>query len=444
MMMQIIVKIMKPSSVFFLFCILFVCWTENVAAYPLDDVQKTGITRLEGYRLAQEGLVKGRKLPSGAFLPTEKITLRLQDHPNFQMPAVDAKLVLALKRMLGSNARNYGVALLDLSDLSQVRYAELNPNMNLTIGSVGKLMVGLGIFQVLADLYPKDIEARQALLRNTTVLADDFIRNDHHSVPFWKPGDKRVIKRRLRQGDRGSLWTFLDWMLSSSSNAAASMLIKNLVLMYHYGLEYPRPLAEMDHLLATTPKKTLSQWLVEALQGPLIRHGFDLERLRQGSFFTREGKRRIPGTSSRSTSRELMRFLVRMEQGLLVDTFSSLTFKRLLYMTDRRIRYASSPALRSSGVYFKSGSFYKCKPEPGFKCKKYQGNNVNIMNSVAMVQTIDRDPPLYYLVSIVSNVLYKNQAVAHQSLATNIHRLIGKIHPLTPGKKAKKSKAKRE
>ena len=116
----------------------------------------------------------------------------------------------------------------------------------------------------------------------------------------------------------------------------------------------------------------------------------------------------------------------------MVDYFSSLETKRLLYLTDRRIRYASAPALASSAVYFKSGSYYSCKPDPVVKCKSYRGNKINIMNSVAIVETIDHNPPLYYLVSVVSNVLHKNQALAHQSLATQIHSLIKKMHPTPP------------
>ena len=69
-----------------------------------------------------------------------------------------------------------------------------------------------------------------------------------------------------------------------------------------------------------------------------------------------------------------MRFLFNLEQGKVVDLFSSREIKRLMYMTQRRIRYASSPALYEAAVYFKSGSMYRCGPEPGFKCRKYRGN----------------------------------------------------------------------
>jgi hypothetical protein len=125
-----------------------------------------------------------------------------------------------------------------------------------------------------------------------------------------------------------------------------------------------------------------------------------------------------------------------MDQGKLVDVFSSREIKRLLYMTERRIRYASSPALYDSAVYFKSGSLYSCKKEPGFKCKKYHGNVKNYMNSVAIVETPAGVNRLYYLVTLISNVLYKNSAVDHQTLATYIHRLIEADHlpePTPPG-----------
>jgi hypothetical protein len=127
-----------------------------------------------------------------------------------------------------------------------------------------------------------------------------------------------------------------------------------------------------------------------------------------------------------------MRFVVRMEQGRLVDEFSSREIKRLLYMTERRIRYASAPILKDSAVYFKSGSLYSCKTEPGFVCKKYHGNVRNYMNSVAVVETPAGVSRLFYITTLISNVLYKNSAVAHQTLGTRIHKLVDAAHPPQP------------
>ena len=138
----------------------------------------------------------------------------------------------------------------------------------------------------------------------------------------------------------------------------------------------------------------------------------------------------MPGPGrSYGTARELMRYILRMEQGRLVDEFSSREIKRLLYMTERRIRYASSPALKDAAVYFKSGSLYQCRQEEDFKCGKYRGNVRNYMNSAAIVESPAGDYRLDYMVTLISNVLRKNSAVDHQTLATRIHRLIEAAHP---------------
>jgi len=77
---------------------------------------------------------------------------------------------------------------------------------------------------------------------------------------------------------------------------------------------------------------------------------------------------------SKATPTGLMQYLIALERGLVVDYSSSLEIKRLLYITDRRIRYAAAPQLENAALFFKSGSLYKCKTEPGFDCKKYMGN----------------------------------------------------------------------
>ena len=400
----------------------------TVLAYPLDGYGGTGIGRLEAYARAVKGGVQ--VVPPGAQFPTSQVRLRLADQPNFTLPDPDPALSRKLTSLLGAEASRYGVVLLDITDPAAPRYAEHNPTMQLNPGSVGKILVALGFFQGLADVYPNDGRARGKLLYDTLVTADRFIRYDHHTVPLWKPGDPKVTKRPLREGDTGNLWTYLDWMLSASSNAAAGMMQREMMLLRHFETDYPVSAERVQAYFDDTPKKKLTADFAEAIQAPVTRNGLDLHRLRQGSFFTREGKNRVPGTSSYATSRELLRFCVLMEQGRLVDQTSSLTIKRLLYLTDRRIRYASAPALRDAAVYFKSGSLYSCKPEEGFICKKYHGNVKNYMNSLAIIETPDRPVPLHYIVVVMSNVLRKNSAVAHQTLATRIHRLIESAHPI--------------
>ncbi len=137
---------------------------------------------------------------------------------------------------------------------------------------------------------------------------------------------------------------------------------------------------------------------------------------------TAQGKRMIPGKGdSRATPFGLLKFLAAVEAGRMVDHWSSLEIKRLMYTTARRIRYASSPALAGAAVHFKSGSLYKCVPEPEFTCRKYMGNKENVMNSVAVVAHPDGRT---YLVALMTNVLKKNSAVDHQTLATEIDRII--------------------
>lgn len=393
-------------------------------AYPIDAYPETGIARLEGYRLSQLDKRGLNRLPSGALLKTTRIQLRLTGHPDFAIPAPDDVLTRKIVALLGADARNYSVSVLDLSDPAQPLYAEHNADVQRNPGSVGKIMVALALFQALADLYPDDIAARQRVLKNTQVTADEFIHTDSHTVPFWLPEDGAMPRRPLREGDTANLWSYLDWALSASSNAAASMVIKQLVLLRHFGKDYPPTLEQEEaYFRASTPKER-SELLLDSLLTPLTRNGLDKDALRQGSFFTAQGKRRIAGTNSTSTTRELLRYLVLLEQGKLVDAWSSLEIKRLLYMTQRRIRYASSPALEDAAVYFKSGSLFRCKPEPGFVCRKYQGNVDNWMNSVAIVEAPAGAPRQFYMVALTSNVLKKNSAVEHQTFATRLHALL--------------------
>jgi hypothetical protein len=293
---------------------------------------------------------------------------------------------------------------------------------------VGKIVVALAWFQALADLYPDDLEARRRVLYETAVTADSFIRNDHHTVPIWKPGDPRVVFRPIQEGDQGNLWTWLDWMASASSNAAASTLMAQLLLLDHFGAEYPPSAEAAAAFFEETPKEKLGGRFLQLMQDPLRRNGLDPSLLRQGSFFTREGKRHVPGTSSVATSRELLRFMVLMEQGKLVDPWSSLEIKRLIYLTDARARYASHPTLDEAAVYYKSGSLYGCKEEPGFTCEKYRGNRINFMNSIAIVEAEEGEVSLDYLVVVLSNVLRKDSAEAHAELADRVHRLIRSHH----------------
>jgi hypothetical protein len=217
-------------------------------------------------------------------------------------------------------------------------------------------------------------------------------------------------------------------------------MMSQLVLLAHFGAEYPVAPETAAAFFAETPKSKLSSIYTKAIQSPLTRNGLDVSKLRQGSLFTREGKARIPGTNSAATPLELLRFIVAMEKGALVDPYSSIAIKRLIYLSEARIRYGASPALRRAALYFKSGSLYSCREEPGFKCGKYEGNVKNYMNSVTMVETDEPGRRLQYVVVLLSNVLRVNSAQIHQQLATEIHELMEREHPLaevSPDRKPK-------
>ncbi len=393
-------------------------------AYPLDAYEETGIARLEAFDLAREPLVKRGDLKPGSLRNMDEVRLRLLEQPNFRLPAPDPELSKRIKGLLGADAASYGITVLDISDPAKPRYVEVNGNRIQNPGSVGKIMVALAWFQALADIYPDDVQARQRLLYQTVITADGFIRTDGHTVPFYKPGDAMVKRRPIAEGDSANLWTFFDWMMSASSNAAASTMMEHLILLVHFGKDYPVSQEAVAAFFEKTPQKELSKIYLDAMIQPLGRNGLDSGKLRQGSFFTREGKKRVPGTNSLATARELMKYAVLMEQGKLVDSWSSLQIKRLLYLTDIRIRYAAQPALDGSAVYYKSGSLYGCKPEPGFECGKYMGNRMNYLNSVAIVESEENDRALDYIVVVLSNVLKKNSQDVHKSMAQGVHQLI--------------------
>ncbi|MGB5650144.1 MAG: serine hydrolase [Sedimenticolaceae bacterium] len=401
-----------------------------VQAYPIDGYTETGIRRVEGVRLVEEGTIPGTKQPPGALLPTAAVDLRLLDYRNMELPAPDPLFTKEILGLLGSRANQYGIAVLDLSNPEKPRYAEHRGDFRQNVGSVGKLVVALGLFQALADAWPDDIEKRREILKNTVVTADAFSQSDHHKIRIFDVDTNKLTRRTMQVGDQGSLWEYLDWTLSVSSNAAAAMTMREAMLLRHFGKDYPVPEAEIERFFKDTPPRELTELFQQTFFEPITRNGLDLEQLRQGSFFTHMGKKKVNGGGdSYGTARELMKYVLRMEQGRLVDEFSSRQIKRLLYMTERRIRYASSPALTDSAVYFKSGSLYECKKEPDFKCGAYKGNVRNYMNSVAIIEYPPGDNRLFYMSTLISNVLRENSAVDHQTMGTRIHRLIQQANP---------------
>jgi hypothetical protein len=190
------------------------------------------------------------------------------------------------------------------------------------------------------------------------------------------------------------------------------------MLMRKFGKAYPVAKAEQDAFLKNTPRPALGKLALAALEEPLAASGIDTARLRLGTFFTRNASNAIPGSGSYACPNELLRWLMKLEQGKVVDEWSSLEIKKLLYFVRPRYRYASAPALAKAAVFFKSGSLFECKPGGG--CKAYAGNVTNLMHSVAIVESGEKR----YLVAMMSNVLGVNSAVEHATIAAEIEKLI--------------------
>lgn len=401
--------------------------TGKCSAYPLNDFERTGIARLEGYYYSLNTPSGESNIAPGARLAADEIYPRLSA-TSYGLPRADSRFSAELREALGSDASGYSVALLDISDPEKPLLAEINAERQVTPASVGKVLAAYALLAELAELYPYRVPEREKILRETLISADEFIRSDQHVVPFWKKAAGRLSFRPLREGDRANLWSYLDWMLSASSNAAASTVLKQLLLLRRFGRDYPVDQERAAAFLANTDKNSLSRLLREALTEPLRRAGFEPGRFRQGSFFTRWAKKQIPGSGSTANVRDWVKFLLQLEQGALTDFFTSRELKRLLYITQKRSRYASAPELRDAAVYFKSGSWYACREERGFSCGKFRGNVRNIMNAVAIVESPAANPRLHYIVAISSNILKKNSAEAHRRAAGRIHELVAARH----------------
>jgi hypothetical protein len=403
--------------------------TGTALGYPMDGYDYTHCLRVLYTWRKMHGEVAGPQIPVGARQPMSWVTPRLvgAEAPPLSFDP-DPEMSRAIRDALGEDAAKYAVSVIDLSDPDHPAYAELNGDVIRNVGSVGKMVVALAWFQALADVYADDVPARERIMRETVITADDFVISDHHKVVFFDADTNDREFRQIRVGDKGNLWDWMDWMLSASNNAAAATMQKQVMLLKYFGKTYPPTPGQEAQFFADTTYQSRGELFMSAMDEPMQRNGLDTSKFRQGSFFTRTGKQKVNGTSSVGNVRELTKYLYRMEQGQLVDEWSSREIKRLMYMTERRIRYASHPVLNPYAVYFKSGSLYSCQPEEGFVCGKYMGNKRNYLASVAIVEGPTPELDYHYLVAVSSNVLKKNSAVAHQTLALRIHRIIEARH----------------
>ncbi len=313
-------------------------------------------------------------MDSGQLLSIKDIKLNLINSRGDSLDSLPAPTPGFQEQMKAIFPGAYSITVLDITPGRPMRFAQSRETVGYQPGSVGKLAVAAGFFTELQRIYPDSYQDRINLLCSKQIRAGQWAVPNQHTVPFYNPETKAFFKRKPVPDDVFSLFEWIDHMISVSSNGAASVVWREAVLMHAFGKDYPALTEEeAEKYFKEADRKELSKMAMGVVNDPLRKLGITEDEWRLGSFFTQGGKARIPGMGgSTGTPLGLMKYMVAMERGVLIDSASSLEIKRLMYSTDRRIRYASSPVLKEAGVYFKSGSLYKCKPETRFFLLKIQ------------------------------------------------------------------------
>ncbi|PZD77312.1 serine hydrolase [Mesonia sp. K7] len=399
-------------------------YTSSKIIYPIDGYKTTKISRLAHLEKRISDSTKTLNLPKGALLPLNCIELQLTQRKDDSLDVLlkeDPAFAERIKKVIPSGS--YSLTVLDMSDPDDLKYAQHKASIGYQPGSVGKLTVTTALFTQLKNICPQSWDARTSLLKNKKVRAGDWAVYDHHTVPIYDIENDQLIKRQVKPDDVFTLYEWVDHMMSVSNNGAASVIWREALLMAAFKDEYEYLTQEqVDKYFQETPKKELTLLANKIVNEPLRKIGITKDEWRLGSFFT-SGANKYVGDIGGSTGTPLglMKYLVSIEQGNLIDRESSLEIKRLMYMTDRRIRYAYSPTLKNAAVYFKSGSFYSCDRSNGKSCGEYAGNVYNYMNSVAIIEHPNGKK---YMVCLMTNVLRKNSAYDHQALAGRIDKVI--------------------
>ncbi|OGI10560.1 MAG: hypothetical protein A2Y40_04465 [Candidatus Margulisbacteria bacterium GWF2_35_9] len=408
---------------------LFFCSTfiNLLLAYPYDGFLETGIRRLHRIQAVIETKRGTLPIPPGGKKKTAEIHLNLMNQPSIDVKTIEKNS--QLQRLLIKNpliqTGNYGVAILDISNPEKLRYAAINETKLFDPGSVGKLAIAAGFFNELASIYPNSSKDRQTLLRTHMVTAGKWVVGDVHAVPHYNINSGSYSYAIIKPGETFNLYEWLDHMLAFSANAAGSTVWKEAMLMRVFKTDYPVSKEVEEAFFRNTSPAKLAEIALSVVNDPLRALGISEPEWQLGSFFTQYGKKQIPGIKSYASPESLLCYLIKLEQGKIVDDWSSLEIKKLLYMTRSRFRYSDAKSLDTAAVYFKSGSLYMFQPESGFVHKNYEGNKKNFMNSVVI---IEHDDNTKYLVALMSNVLKRNSSKDHLELADFIDHLIRNNH----------------
>jgi len=396
----------------------------TIQAYPIDGYKYTGIDRLlYQYKVLMDSTTD-TKLEKGALLSLSDIKLNLSGS-DFIWPSEDRLLESKLEKIFRNLEPGYSVSVMDITKPDNIRYAGLKENVGYQPGSVAKIIAAMGLFDALHKVYGNNWEAIRGVLYNRKVRGNEFVVYDHHTIPIYDIEKDKYYKRKAAESDVFSLYEWLDHMFSKSNNGAASIVMREMLLVHIMDDYYEcSTQQEMDAVIENSGRAVLSSLTEDLTNCVLESVNIDGDEYRLGGFFTSGAEKFVPRRGgSIGTTSGLMKFMFALESGKVISERISLEIKRLMYLTDRRIRYASSSSLDNDAVYFKSGSLYSFKPEPGFVRKNYAGNKYNYMNSVAIIEKQD-STNRKYMVALMSNVLRKNSVNEHYALAKKIDDLL--------------------
>ena len=299
-----------------------------LSAYPLDGYEESGIRRLQGYLLDQT-TPGAAKLWAGQLQGSADIDLILKNYtgPDFDALPEDPDLAGFLAKTLRNRDPSYSMVLIDMTNPDNIRWAGLRPDVKQNAGSVGKLICMAALFHALAEAFP-DTEDRARVLRESVSPAGTWVSNEIHKVPKWDEKSRRNFHSIIVPSDEFRLSEWLDHAISASANGAGSIIWREAMLIRHFGAEYPKSFEESERFFKETPKKELAELAQALVTEPLAAAGIDTTSLQQGSFWTTNSKNKVPGRISFATSRELARLVFRIEEGRLVDSWSSLQMKK--------------------------------------------------------------------------------------------------------------------
>ncbi|MEP0478848.1 MAG: hypothetical protein ABJD23_01440, partial [Nonlabens sp.] len=210
-----------------------------LAFYPIDGFDKTGIKRLKRLEKTLDSTLNEYYLRKGSFKKYDEINLWMCEKTDSidKVMTVDGDFQKEMLRLFPSRS-GYGITVLDITDVNNTRYAEMNENKGFQPGSVGKIAVATAFFTELKNLCPEDFNVRTNLMRNKVVKSGNWGLYDHHTIPVYNIEKDSYVKRTVIASDEFTLYEWVDHMLSVSNNGAASIVWREAMLMRVFGDEY--------------------------------------------------------------------------------------------------------------------------------------------------------------------------------------------------------------